>query len=114
MPFINSKISMKITEEQELALKTELGKAIETIPGKSESWLMCGFEDGYHLYFRGQNDQPLAFVEVKAFGREDRQAFDAMTGKICSIFDKVLGISPDHVYVKYEAVSNWGYNGSNF
>ena len=34
--------------------------------------------------------------------------------EICKIFDEVLGISPDHVYVKYEAVSNWGWNGGNF
>ena len=50
MPFINSKISITISKEQETKLKTELGKAIELIPGKSENWLMTGFEDGYHLY----------------------------------------------------------------
>lgn len=55
MPFINSKISMKISQEQETELKTRLGQSISIIPGKSESWLMTGFEDGYHLYFRGDN-----------------------------------------------------------
>ena len=53
MPFIDSKISKKITEEEEVELKTLLGQAITAIPGKSENWLMTGFEDGYHLYFRG-------------------------------------------------------------
>ena len=44
MPFINSKISTPISIEQEQALKTRLGQAISIVPGKSESWLMLGFE----------------------------------------------------------------------
>lgn len=114
MPFINSKISTGITKEQETEIKTLLGKAIQTIPGKSESWLMLGFEPEYTLYFRGDDSEPTAFVEVSVYGSENKQAFSALTGKICEIFNKVLGISPDHIYVKYEAVANWGWNGSNF
>ena len=85
MPFINSKISTSLTEAQETEIKTRLGQAIQTIPGKSENWLMVGFEPDYKL-----------------------------TGQICDIFKDVLGIAPDHVYVKYQAVSNWGWNGDNF
>ena len=52
MPFINSKISVTITNEQEQEIKSRLGQVIQTIPGKSESWLMVGFEPEYRLYFR--------------------------------------------------------------
>ena len=114
MPFINSKISTKITKEQETEIKSQLGEAIRIIPGKSESWLMLGFEPEYSLYFRGDNSEPMAFVEVSVFGSENPSAFSALTSKICEIFNNILGIAPDHVYVKYEAVSNWGWNGSNF
>ncbi len=114
MPFINSKISKKITEEQKETIKTQLGEAISVIPGKSESWLMVGFEDAYSLYFRGDNSEPMAFVEVSVFGSENRQAFSSLTARICEIYQAVLGISPDHIYVKYEAVANWGWNGGNF
>lgn len=114
MPFIDSKISISVSEEKEKELKARLGQAIALIPGKSESWLMTGFTDNYHLYFKGDNSQPTAFVEVKVFGRENRDAFDALTAEICKIFQEVLGIAPDHVYVKYEAVANWGWNGGNF
>lgn len=114
MPFINSKISVSITDAQEKEIKTRLGKAIETIPGKSESWLMVGFEPEYKLYFKGSNSEPMAMVDVSVYGSENPDAFSALTGKICDIFKDVLGISPDHVYVKYQAVSNWGWNGGNF
>lgn len=114
MPFIDSKISKKITEEEEVELKTLLGQAITAIPGKSENWLMTGFEDGYHLYFRGDKSEPMAFVEVMIFGDEDTAAFDKLTGEICRIFEQVLSIRPDHVYVKYSPTRSWGWNGGNF
>ena len=49
MPFINSKISTSVSAEQEQALKTRLGQAISIVPGKSENWLMLGFEPNYNL-----------------------------------------------------------------
>ena len=49
MPFINSKISVALSEDQEQEIKSRLGQAITTIPGKSESWLMVGFEPEYKL-----------------------------------------------------------------
>ncbi len=114
MPFIDSKVSVKITDEQEKELKSRLGQAISVIPGKSESWLMTGFEDGYHLYFRGDNSEPVAFVEVSVYGSANSGAFSKLTGEITKIFGDVLGIAADHIYVKYTATSDWGWNGSNF
>lgn len=54
MPFINSKVNITLSEEEKTALKTRLGQAISLIPGKSESWLMIGFEDNCSLYFKGK------------------------------------------------------------
>ena len=114
MPFIDSKVSVKITEEQEKELKTRLGQAISLIPGKSENWLMTGFEDNYHLYFRGDNSEPIAYVEVRIFGGPNKAAFQKMTEEITKIYGDVLGIAPDHMYIKYSATPDWGWNGGNF
>jgi hypothetical protein len=114
MPYINARVSVAMSQEQEVALKSRLGQAISLIPGKSEAWLMTEFQDQCHLYFRGDNSQPVAFVEVKVYGKENATAFEALTVEICKILDEVMGIAPDHVYVKYEAVANWGWNGGNF
>ena len=113
MPFIDSKVSVSISEEQEKELKSRLGQAITLIPGKSETWLMTGFEDNYHLYFRGDNSQPMAFIAVEVYGRENPSAFESLTAEIMKIFNEVLGIAPDHIYIKYAAVANWGWNGGN-
>lgn len=113
MPFINSKISIKITKEQEEKIKTRLGQAISLIPGKSETWLMVGFEDEYSLYFKGKSGE-IAFIEVKIFGKAPKNAYDDLTAAICDIYNEEIGIDKDKIYVKYEEVENWGFNGSNF
>ncbi len=114
MPFINAKISVKLSEEKKEAIKTKFGKAIELIPGKSENWLMVGFEDEYTLYFKGQKPEKVAFVEVKIYGSASRQAYEQLTGAICSILNEEVGIPAEKVYVTYQEIENWGWNGSNF
>ena len=114
MPFINAKVSVAISQEQEKQLKERLGQAIAVIPGKSEQWLMTGFQDNYHLYFRGDNSQPAAFIEVQIYGNSNPAAFDKLTGEITRIFNDILKIAPDHIYIKYSPTSDWGWNGSNF
>ena len=114
MPYIDSKVSVKISDEQEKELKSRLGQAIALIPGKSERWLMTGFEDEYHLYFGGDNSEPMAYIEIGIFGDSDKPAFEKMTAEITKIYGEVLGIAPDKMYIKYEASMDWGWNGSNF
>ena len=114
MPFIDTKVSVKVTKEQEVELKTRLGQAISIIPGKSESWLMTGFQDEYHMYFRGDDSQPIAFISVSIYGSPNPSACGKMTAELTKIYGEVLGIAPDHMYSKYEASGDWGWNGSNF
>ena len=114
MPMISIKTNVAISEEQELTLKSELGKAISILSGKSEQWLMLSLEDKCRLYFKGDNSKPIAYVEVKVFGKIDYSQSNKLTAKIWEIFDNVLGIDASNVYIKYEEVDMWGWNGSNF
>jgi len=114
MPFINSKVTVSMSAEKKETIKARLGEAIALIPGKSESWLMVGFEDNYTLYFKGNQNGETAFVEVKIFGKASAAAYDRLTAAICEIFNEELGIAKDRIYVKYEEVENWGWNGGNF
>ena len=114
MPVIDSKISVSITKEQETKIKEKLGQAISLVPGKSENWLMVGFQDNYHLYFRGKDSEPMAFVEVKLFGGPDKATFEKLTKVITEVFGEVLGIAPDHMYIRYIPSTDWGWNGGNF
>lgn len=114
MPFIESKVTVKITPEKEEVLKKRLAKAMDCIFGKEEKYLMIGFEDEYKLYFGGEKLEKGVFIEVKICGQATRKAFDEMTVEVCRIYEEELDIPQDKIYVKYEEVKNWGWNGSNF
>ena len=113
MPMIHTRVNRPISQEQEKRLAKELGSAIELI-GKSEQWLMLQFDDNCRLYFKGDSQKPLAFVNVKLFGGAGKQAYERLTAKITQILSDVLLISPDGVYVEYDETEHWGWNGSNF
>ena len=53
MPFIDSKLTVKVDDDKKEALKAKLGQAIGIL-GKTESYLMVGFEDDYTLYMGGK------------------------------------------------------------
>ena len=114
MPYINVKVSKKLTDADMTALKAELGKAITAIPGKSETYLMVCIEDGQNIWLAGKNDRPMAFVDVRILGHAKPADFSAMTGEVCKALDKTAGIAPADTYVTYAEVENWGWNGRNF
>ncbi len=114
MPFIDVKLTKKLNDAQENSMKSELGKLIEAFPGKSESWLMCSIDSGKKIWFKGDNSEDSAFVEVKLFGTVDPVASDSFTADLCNYFNNELGISPLRVYVRFEGGTDWGWNGSNF
>ena len=113
MPCIQVHTNVKISHEREINIKTRLGKAIEVVPGKSESWLMIAIRDDVRVYFKG-TDAPAAFVDVSVYGRDDARAFNDLTAQICDILNDELDIPANRIYVKYSATANWGWNGGNF
>lgn len=113
MPFIDSKITTKLTKEQKEAVKSKLGKAV-SILHKGETYLMVGFQDEYELYFGGKKLEKGAYVSVSLFGKASSADYNRMTGEICRILSEELGIPSANVYVTYHGLSDWGWNGSNF
>lgn len=111
MPFINVMTNSEIKDKT--ALKSELGKAIEAIPGKSEAWLMVKAEDKADMYFKG-SDEPCAMFEVAIFGKSTDAAFDDLTKRICQVSEEQLGVKAERTYVKYNEIDRWGYNNFNF
>lgn len=113
MPFIDSKVTKTVTPDKQESIKSRLGQAIGIL-GKSETYLMVGFEDQYELYMGGQKLEQGAFVSVRVLGQVDADASDRMTAEICKIYQEELGIPGQNIYVAYFGTSDWGWNGSNF
>lgn len=113
MPFIDCKISKKLTDAEKDKLKSELGRAVSLI-GKPESYLMVGISDGYDLYFAGKKLENGAYVSVSLFGSAKSSAYEKMTDAVCTILKSELGTDGSSVYVTYHPVDDWGWNNSNF
>ncbi len=113
MPFIDSKVTFKLTDSQKEDIKTELGRLITTL-GKSENYLMVSIEDACDLWLAGKKLEKGAYVAVSLYGSAPAAAYDKLTGQICALLSDRLGIPGSAVYVTYHPVQDWGWNGSNF
>lgn len=113
MPFIDCKLSQKISEEKKEVLKAEFGKNI-SLMHKPESYLMVGINDSYDLYFAGNKLENGAYVSVSLFGKPSPADCEKFTAKLCAILKEQLGIDGSDVYVTYHGVADWGWNGGNF
>ncbi len=113
MPFIDSKITQSVTSEKKETIKTELGRAVSLLH-KSETYLMVGMEDNYDLWMGGKKLEKGAYVEVSLFGSASSSDYEKLTGTICEIYERELGIPGSAIYVTYHPISDWGWNGRNF
>ena len=113
MPFIDSKITVKVSDEKKEVLKAKLGATMPLL-GKSETYLMVGLNDGYDLWMGGNKLEKGAYISVSLLGDAGSAAYEKMTAAICDILEEELGIPGTAVYVTYHPVSDWGWNGSNF
>ena len=114
MPYINSKLTVKLSQQDKEHLKSQLGKIIEEIPGKSEEWLMLSFEDNETIYFRGNKMEKAAFIEVKIFGTAEREYKNKVNDLICTLYQSELDIPKDSIYITFSEVKDWGFNGEMF
>ncbi len=113
MPFIDCKLSKKITDKEKEEIKTKFGQKISLLH-KTESYLMVGIEDGVDLWFAGSRLESGAYVGIKVYGRLSSSDCDKMTGAVCTILSETLGIDGQDVYVTYQGIADWGWDGSNF
>lgn len=116
MPVIKTHATTPIPRDAQLALKTAFGQAISTVPGKSEQWLMCLFNENAPIFFGGSDTEPSALIEASVFAREEvpANAWQQLTEQITPAVAETLGIDPARIYIQYASTPNFGWNGSNF
>ena len=114
MPYCNIKTTVKVEKEKEMEVSHALAKVIELIPGKTENWIMTSIDDEAVLVFAGTNEQPAALITLKTLGEPENKYYDLMTEGFCETVSRMLGISADRIYIIYEPIEHWGWNGRNF
>ena len=113
MPYIATSTNISISSRRKEAIKERMGRAIELIPGKTEGWLMLSFRDNVSMFFKGEDD-PCAICQVKLFGSADEEVYEKLTEELTDILHEELDLDPDRIYITYEEIGVWGWNGGNF
>ena len=116
MPVVHTNCSAEITPAARRELKAAYGRAIEAVPGKSEAWLMCLFEDETPIYFAGDDSERSALVDVSVFARSEvpSSAWRAFTEEVTPVICRELGVDPARLYIRYGWTPDFGWNGANF
>ena len=112
MPYINNITSVGINGRKQQVIKERMGKAIELIPGKTEDWLMLSFRDNVDMFFKGEDD-PCAVCQVKLYGSAQEEDYAALTSALTDILYEELDIPTERIYITYEEIGTWGWNGGN-
>ena len=84
MPFIEVKTAKKLKSDAKLAIKEGIGASISLLPGKAEEKLMMSIQDAQPLYFRGEERDNCAFVEVRI---KDKAALEDKANLTVAIYD---------------------------
>ena len=113
MPLIQMKTTLPLDEEIRAELTAEFGRLMG-IAGKPESFLMVGLEERCDLRFAGKPMEKGALIAMQQVGELSRDVYEKLTAEICRFLEARLGIDPKAVYITYQAVNDWGWNGTNF
>jgi phenylpyruvate tautomerase PptA (4-oxalocrotonate tautomerase family) len=112
MPFISFNVTTSPDGLQQEKLKTELGKLIEILPGKTEKVLMIDICGKHTMYFRGEKKERCAFIEVRLYKESPLEAKKEFTEKLSQLTEDILRIPKADIFVNIMEFPNWGTGGT--
>lgn len=109
MPFIRTTTNVNLDEEKEQCLRKGTAQLVKEILDKDPVRMMTAYEGNMHLC-RGTEDSrdvPTAFVECKFFGGGGYDVFEKFDKAMHELYQRVLGMEPQNLYIKYEVINGW-------
>lgn len=110
MPYIAVNVSTPLDAAKKEEIKSELGKLIELLPGKSESVLMVELDDAKSMYFRGASKSCI-FIEIRLYKESPMEAKKEFTSKVFEMLERLTGIGKDDIFLNILEFDNWGAGG---
>jgi len=114
MPYIETKLSIKLDENQKNVLQQKLTEAASNALSKPKAYIMVNIEDDKSLYMAEKKLDRGAYISIKLFGSTVKSICQGLTKNICDILNNDLKIDASNVYVTYHPVDFWGWSGSMF
>ena len=107
MPMIDLVTNVSIPEEAKNGLARGLGKVIELIPGKNEGQLMLRLSGGNEMYFKGQNEAPMAYVRTDVSGKSDNENYQKFGEDAIRLISEILSIPKGNIYLTVREIPCW-------
>lgn len=111
MPYISIRTTKTLGKELQRRIKSELGALITLIPGKAESTLMIDFAVSDGMYFKGEEMEECAFVNIKLFGTTGYVEKAKFTTAVFNLLADTAGIGPMNSYITIDEYDTWGTQG---
>ncbi|MDR2258906.1 MAG: hypothetical protein LBE14_07140 [Treponema sp.] len=110
MPYISVAIGQKLSAPRKDALKSELGRLITIIPGKTEPDLLVNIQDGGSLYMGGI-EKPSVYIDLRMLGKADPEVKKQFTREVFACITRLFGIDAARQYLTISEYDHWGYDG---
>lgn len=111
MPYINVNVTQPLTPEKRIELKRTIAGIIGILPGKTEQTLMIQMEDCKTLYFKGELLENGAYIDVRIYGTCAFEQKEAFTRALFSVFECIMGVQKNDMYVTVSEFDTWGTHG---
>lgn len=114
MPLIHIQTSAPAPDDAEPLLR-EVSRELASRLGKPERYVMTLLQAGLPMTFAGET-APSAYVEVKSIGGLDGDQPRRLSGDLCELLERHLGVQAERVYIQFEEAPArlWGWNGGTF
>ncbi|GHV72788.1 hypothetical protein AGMMS49940_00900 [Spirochaetia bacterium] len=111
MPYIAFNISEKLTASQKEIIKSETGRLVTVIPGKTEEVTIVDICDGHSMY-KGGKAIPCAYVDIRVYTKAEPAGKKQFVNDLFILLEKELGINKDNVYISVLEFEQWGDHGT--
>ena len=114
MPYIQSKLSIVLSEEQKSTLQKKLLDIVVSSTSKPKNFVMTNIEDNQDIWMSDTKIDKSAYIEISLLGSVSKQTCGIITKEICDFLQEEYLIDGKYVYVSFHPLDLWGWNGQMF
>jgi phenylpyruvate tautomerase PptA (4-oxalocrotonate tautomerase family) len=114
MPFIQVRLCASIDDSQKNDLQEKLSNVVSAALSKPQAYIMSEITGGCSLYMNSKSLDNGAYIAISFLGKTAKVVCSDLTNKICDILSASLEIDPSQVYITYNPLELWGWNGIMF
>ena len=111
MPMIQVKLTVPVSEEQNVKLHKNITQAVMDVFHKPLEYVMVNVEKESDLWLAGEKLAKGAYISVALIGEIANAECDAFTAKVSEMLAKEFGIEAQYVYTTFQTINQWGWNG---